>query len=320
VSELEKDIARSAAALLASLSDEQRAVVAGSLDDPDLREWTYLPGDRPGLSFEHLTPEQRRCAEDLVVASHGELGADLALGVVATERIRRQLATGKDDVGGDRYWLRVWGDPDGDRPWGWRVNGHHLGVHVVVVGGAVTITPHFIGAEPARVPSGPAEGKRLMGPEEDLARELLAALDADQRAVAVVADVAPHDILTRFDPVADPDRLPAGLARDDMTGDQRAALDTLVLRYLDRAPRAYARACLDELQSPGAGRIGFAWAGPVDHYDGHYYCVRTPTFLIEYDNTQDDANHAHSVWRHLRHDFGHDPLQQHYAAQHRPSG
>ena len=75
--------------------------------------------------------------------------------MVATERIRRQLATGKDDVGGDRYWLRVLGDPDGDQPWGWRVNGHHLGVHVVVTEDAVTFTPHFIGAEPAGSPPVP---------------------------------------------------------------------------------------------------------------------------------------------------------------------
>ena len=155
MNELRDDIARRASALLGSLTGEQRGLVAGSLDDPDRREWTYLPGDRPGLSIEHLTDEQRRRAEELIVAAHSDVGATLALGVVATERIRRQLATGKDDVGGDRYWLRVWGDPDGDQPWGWRVNGHHLGVHVVVTEDAVTFTPHFIGAEPARVPSGP---------------------------------------------------------------------------------------------------------------------------------------------------------------------
>jgi hypothetical protein len=318
VNELRDDIARRASALLGSLTGEQRGLVAGSLDDPDRRAWTYLPGDRPGLSLEHLTDEQRRRAEELIAAAHSDTGAALALGVVDTERIRRQLATGQADVGGDRYWLRIWGDPDGDRPWGWRVNGHHLGVHVVVTADAVTFTPHFIGAEPARVPSGPAEGQRLMGPEEDLARELLATLDDERLGVAVTDDVAPDDILTRADPVADPELLPSGLARDDMSGRQREALDRLVGRYLDRAPRDYARACWAEVTEPGSGPVTFAWAGPVDHYDGHYYCVRTPTFLIEYDNTQDDANHAHSVWRHLRDDWGLDPLRQHYAGQHRP--
>ncbi|MGH3361639.1 MAG: DUF3500 domain-containing protein, partial [Nocardioides sp.] len=156
-------------------------------------------------------------------------------------------------------------------------------------------------------------------PEEDLARELLVSLDADQRALAVTADTAPDDILTRADLVADPDLLPDGLERNAMSGGQRSVLDRLVRRYLDRAPAAYADACWQEMQAPGAGPVTFAWAGPLDVGAGHYYCIRTPTFLVEYDNTQDDANHAHSVWRHLHDDWGADPLRAHYATAHPPA-
>ncbi|MGH3362432.1 MAG: DUF3500 domain-containing protein, partial [Nocardioides sp.] len=157
-------LTRLALRLVDALDPEQREAVRGSLDDSDRRRWTYLPGDRPGLSLEHLSPQQRRHVDDLLVATHGELGANLAVGAVEIERVRRRLATGTDDIGGDRYWIRVLGDPAGGEPWGWQINGHHLGMHAVLVGDTVTLTPHFVGAEPARVPTGPEEGRRLLGP------------------------------------------------------------------------------------------------------------------------------------------------------------
>lgn len=314
------ELGRRANALIESLDGEQRAALRGSIDDPRRREWTYLPGDRRGLSLEQLSATQRRLVEHLVVGTLGEAGGALALGVIGNERVRRQLAASTDDVGGDRYWVRILDDPSGAEPWGWQINGHHLAVHAVVVGDVVTITPHFIGAEPARVPSGPQRGRRLLDAEEDHARDLLAALDDGQRTIAVVSDVAPDDILTRADPVADPGLLPTGLAREDMTGSQQAVLDRLLRRYLDRAPTRYAQACWQEATGPGAGSITFSWAGPLTLGAGHYYCIKTPTFLIEYDNTQDNANHAHSVWRHLLHDWGADPLREHYARDHSRAG
>jgi hypothetical protein len=304
-----------ARALLASVDPEQARALGESLHDPRLREWTYLPGDRPGLSLSDMSPDQRESALALLESAHGPLGAELAMGAVQVERIRRELVTGAP-IDADRYWFRVLGDPGTGEPWGWRVNGHHLAVHVVVAGDRTSITPHFIGAEPAEIPSGPDAGRRLLGPEEDLARELLTSLDADQRGAAVFSATPRDDILTRADPVADPSRLPEGLRYGDLTEPQRTGLRRLVRRYLDRAPAAYAEQCWAEALEAGVDRIGFAWAGGADRGARHYYCVTAPNFLIEYDNTQDGGNHAHSVWRHLRHDFGADLLRLHYAAGH----
>jgi len=310
------EAARCARALLDCLNDEQQGLVRGDLSDPRLREWTYLPGDRPGLPLEHVTAQQHALALDLLRLAHSPAGGDLAIGAVEIERVRRELATGSPPDG-DRYWLRVLGDPDGQEPWGWRINGHHLAVHVVVTAAAgASLTPHFIGSEPARVPSGPQAGRRILGPEEDDARALAAGLDPEQRALGICSDVAPDDILTRYDPVADPSRLPQGITRDLLGSDQQRILDRLVRRYLDRAPRPYADRCWREAEAAGLERIRFAWAGPTEARRGHYYCVLTPDFLIEYDNTQDGANHAHSVWRHLRDDWGMDLLRQHYASHH----
>ena len=309
------DSARCARALLDSLDDQQRAHARGDLTDPQLREWTYLPGDRPGLPLEHVTAQQHALALELLRLAHSPAGGDLAVGAVEIERVRRELATGAHPSG-DRYWLRILGDPDGDEPWGWRINGHHLAVHVVVTAVGASLTPHFIGSEPARVPSGPQRGRRLLGPEEDLARALASGLDPEQRTLGICADTAPNDILTRYDPVADPSRLPQGITRDLLLPDQQQILDRLVRRYLDRAPGPYAERCWRDAEAAGLERIRFAWAGPTEPGRGHYYCVLAPEFLIEYDNTQDDANHAHSVWRHLLDDWGADLLRQHYASHH----
>jgi hypothetical protein len=303
--------ARCASALLRSLSDSERALAAGSLDDPHLTEWTYLPGNRPGLPVEGLGSAQHDLVMELLRSAHSAEGADLAVGAVEVERVRRELATGSPPDG-DRYWVRVLGDPDGERPWGWRINGHHLAVHVIVVGDTFTVTPHFLGSEPAQVPS----GDRLLGLEEDLARELASGLDPDQRMLGIASDRAPHDILTRHDPVADPTLLPEGIGRDQLRPDQRDLLDRLIRRYLERAPKDYADYCWAEALEAGDAHIRFAWAGPTERGEGHYYCVSAPDFLIEYDNTQDNANHAHSVWRHLRDDWGVDLLRAHYASRH----
>ncbi|NGO74662.1 DUF3500 domain-containing protein [Streptomyces sp. YC504] len=283
------------------------------LDAPELREWTYLPGSRPGLSTEGLDGVQREAVDAVLAAAHGALGAELALGAIEVERHRRVLVGA---TGPDRYWLRLLGDPDGDGPWGWRMNGHHLAVHVLVAAGGIRVTPHFIGSEPARIADGPHAGRRLLGPEEDLARDLVTGLDRARRTEAVFSATPPDDILTRDDPFADPGVLPAGLSYGAMTDPQQQLLEHLVRRYFDRAPAAYAQARWSEVQARGLEALSFAWAGGTAPGEQHYYCVRSPDFLIEYDNTQDNGNHAHSVWRHLRHDWGIDLLRTHYTDQH----
>lgn len=303
-------------ALLSVLEPEQVSELRAGparLDAPELREWTYLPGPRPGLSTEGLGGRQREAVDALLAAAHSAPGAALARGAIEVERHRRAMVGA---TGADRYWVRLLGDPDGDGPWGWRMNGHHLAVHVLITAAGIRVTPHFIGAEPARIADGPQAGRRLLGPEEDLARDLVTDLDVGRGARAVFAAAPPDDILTRADPFADPDLLPAGLPYGAMTPGQQRLLERLVRRYVDRAPAEYARECWSDMVARGLDALSFAWAGGRAPGDRHYYCVRAPDLLIEYDNTQDDGNHAHSVWRHVRHDWGADLLRAHYTQQH----
>ncbi len=303
--------------LLRSLSPEQRELLQAAFDTPDHQEWTYLPGERPGLPLSALTPAQQQLALRLIALGCSERGLADALGVLDSEVILRGIpalpesGNWEGTVLGGRYYLRILGDPAGFEPWAWRLNGHHLAIHLTLVDGAISFTPSFIGANPAVAPS----GRRFLAGEGDLGFQLLHALDDSQRAVAVVSPDAPDDILTRHDPVADPSLLHRGLAYGDMTADQRQILSLLVGQYVSRAAGPIGLQTWQDLTEQGIENLTFAWAGETTPGLGHrhYYSLAAPTFLAEYDNTQDNANHIHSVWRSHRSDWGTDLLAAHYA-------
>ncbi|HEX6231660.1 MAG TPA: DUF3500 domain-containing protein, partial [Jiangellaceae bacterium] len=207
------------------------------------------------------------------------------------------------------------GEPAGEQPWAWKVGGHHLAVHLTIVGEQVAGAPMFFGANPAAVPDGqPHAGLRTLPEDEDLGRALVTGLPEHLRAMAVTGPLAPNDILTRHDPVANVNLIPPGLAYADMDGGQQELLVRLVRHYLDRALPEVAGATWAGIEGAGLEHASFRWAGPVEPGRGHYYAVLGPTFLLEYDNTQNNANHIHTVWRDLRSDWGEDLLAAHHAA------
>lgn len=223
-------MARAAEAFLASLEPEQRAAVTAPYDVADHRSWTYLPGPRPGLMLADMTEAQQTRALELLDTGCGPTGARTARAIIELDAILR----GEAKRG--HYWLRILGEPSAVTPWAWRINGHHLGLHLTVVGDGVAVTPNFFGAQPATVLDGPHRGLRTLPGEEKLARALLSSLDPEQRRVAIAAPVAPPDILTRSDPVADPGALTGGLEHARMYGEQRHLLRELIGVYVDRAP------------------------------------------------------------------------------------
>jgi hypothetical protein len=317
VSGIARQMSAAAKALLASLSAEQRAAATTSFDAPDHRVWTYLPGPRAGLALAEMTSDQQALALALLETGCSVDGARTARAIIELDKIRRELGGRVVEPGDHRFWVRILGEVSDGAPWAWRINGHHLAIHVTVVGDLIAVTPNFFGSEPAVVPHGPHQGLRTLPDEEELARALLASLDPAQRGVAIASEIAPHDILTRDDPVADPSVLLAGLTYAEMSHEQRELLQRLVRCYFDRAPLDHAAACWQQAVDAGLDAIRFSWAGSDTRGRGHYYAVAGPTFLLEYDNTQDDANHIHSVWRELRNDWGEDLLSAHYATGHR---
>lgn len=314
-------MADAALAFVESLDAGQRSEACAPFDAPDRREFTYLPGPRPGLALVDMTGPQRQRAMELLATGVSGRGLSTARAIMQLEEILAEIERSTGSSGWRRrnpehYWFRVLGSPGAVEPWAWKVGGHHLAVHMTVVGGDIAGTPQFFGANPAQVPEGHADaGLRTLPEEEDLGRALVTGLAPEHRDIAVVSDTAPDDILTRRDPVADAGRIPSGLLAADMDGEHRDLLERLIRQYLERVIPEVSGAAWAEIKAAGVERISFRWAGSMTPGPGHghYYAVLGPTFLLEYDNTQSNANHVHTVWRDLRHDWGDDLLAQHYA-------
>jgi hypothetical protein len=315
--QLARAMRQAALDLLDCLDAEQRRAVTGRFEPEEWLTWTYLPGERPGLLMGQLTPSQRGRAFDLLHTAYSRRGlSDLQM-VLRTEEIRRELSRSDATPAphlDPPYWLRILGTPSAE-PWTWRISGHHLLAQATLVGDHVRGTPQFFGAQPAEVGSGPHRGFQSLPREQDLARQLVLVLEDDQRRLAVASPVAPDDIVSRQDPAVV--NFPTvGLPRSSMDRRQGDLLEALVRQYLDRSPSALADQAWSAIVDAGWPEVRFSWSGALERGAGHYYAVTGPTFVVEYDNTQESGNHIHSVWRDRRRDFGGDLLARHYAAQH----
>jgi hypothetical protein len=172
-----------------------------------------------------------------------------------------------------------------------------------------------MGTNPAEVRQGPRAGLRTLGTEEDLGRELVHALTAEQRTLAVIDAKAPEEIITSDARKADVGEA-KGIAFGKLSAPTRELAMRLVREYVQRVRPEVADSDLAKIQKAGIDRIRFAWAGGLEKGQKHYYRVQGPTFLLEYDNTQNDGNHVHAVWRDFANDFGLDVLREHYHEGH----
>jgi hypothetical protein len=312
-------------AWLDGLDDAQRARATFPFDSAERFVWAYTPEPaREGLPIEAMTPDQQAAASAIVAAAASpraaaEIGAIIGLEAVLGELERTGGVASWRRRDSARYWHAVFGVPGSSAPWSWRIGGHHVAVQVTIADGAVIgATPSFLGANPARVPSGPRAGFRALPGEDDLVRATLAALAPAERAAAIVADEAPTDILTGARRHADVRSVPIGVRHADLGAAGRIALERLIRHVLGRSPDDVAAAAWSRTVAPDLGDVSFAWAGRPGQ--GHYAAVCGPAFVIEIDNTQDDANHVHAVWRELANDWGEDLLGRHLAAAHAPTG
>jgi uncharacterized protein DUF3500 len=316
-------IADAAAGWLAMLERRQRARATFAFDDTERFAWDYRPGTRAGLSLVDMTRSQRDAAQAILTAALSERGASEVRSIISLETVLGQLEqqSGRGNWmrrDPELYWFAVFGDPGGDAPWAWRVGGHHVAVQSTLADGRVVgAAPSFLGANPATVPHGPSAGHRAIDGEETLARALLMSLSDVERQVAVVDPVAPPDILSGIGRRADLREVPVGIRHDQLAEGGQQGLERLIRHYLDRAAEDVADAEWERLREVGLDTVTFAWAGPVEPGRGHYYAIRGPSLLIEYDNTQNGANHIHAVWRDPTNDWGEDLLGSHYRASHK---
>jgi hypothetical protein len=314
-------IAESVLGWLDILDPAQRAKAAYPFGSSERFTWDYRPGTRQGLSLAAMTEEQRTAAWAIVDAALSVRGAGEVRAITALEPILGELERQSRRAGIRRdpelYWFTVFGDPAGSSSWSWRLGGHHVAIQVTFADGRlIGAAPSFLGANPATVPGGPFAGHRAIDGEETLARALLATLSPEQRRLAVVDAAAPPDIRSGNGRRAALGEVPAGIAIRDLDERQRGGLERLIRQYLDRANPAIAEVEWGRIRAADLAPITFAWAGPDEPGRGHYYAIRGPRLLIEYDNTQDGANHIHSVWRDPTNDWGEDLLGEHYRASH----
>jgi hypothetical protein len=317
-SETAQRMAEAATTFLAALTPEQRQRATFAVDHEERLNWHYIPRPRQGLPLKEMDASQQQLAYALLSSGLSQRGFAKAMSIMSLEKVLGELEgpLGRHRRDPELYYVTIFGTPSDERPWGWRVEGHHVSVNVLVVEGRrIAPTPNFLGANPARVPQGSLAGLRILAAEEDLARRLLAALDEDQRRRALLAPEAPPDIITRAERHVHLDA-PAGLAAAEMRPEQRQTLMALVQEYVSRMPRDVADTRMNLLEKEGTAYIHFAWAGPLEPGRPHYYRLHGPSFLAEYDNTQNNANHIHTVWRDLQRDWGEDLLAGHYARSH----
>ena len=318
---------RSAAAMsgaakqwLDGLTPEQRGRAVFAFDSEERQRWHFIPNEmfpRNGVTFKEMSEPQRSAATALIKTGLSARGYLTATAIMELENVLVVLEGPQRRFPRDHemYRVTVFGTPGDKNAWGWRLEGHHLSVRFDVVGGGMTASsPAFFGSNPAEVREGPQKGTRVLAAEEDSARALLDLLDPAQRTAAIVQADAPTDIVTMILPTVEP-LSPAGLKVTAMTKPQREALMRVIDVYTGKVAPDVAAERMARIEKAGVDNITFAWAGAVERGQKHYYRVQGPTFLIEYDNTQNDGNHIHSVWRDFNGDFGRDLLREHLKGQ-----
>lgn len=308
------EMAAAANTFLESLQPGQAEKASFKLKDDERQNWHFIPKARKGLPIKEMTEEQRPLAMKLLRSGLSDHGYRKATTVISLETILRELEGPNSRMTRDPelYYLSIFGKPDAKGTWGWRVEGHHLSVNFTIVNGQyVAGTPSFFGSNPAEVRQGPHKGTRALADEEDTGRQLVKTLTAQQREQAIFDKTAPKDIFTMAERRVQPLEQ-KGIAAAKLDGEQKATLLRLIQAYLGRNRPDLAREDLRKIQEAGVDKIYFAWAGATEKGQGHYYRVQGPTFLLEYDNTQNNANHIHAVWRDFENDFGEDLLKKHY--------
>jgi hypothetical protein len=301
-------MAEAAKEFLAKLSPEQRAQATFRYNDPERLNWHYIPKPRKGIPLKALDPATRTLARAFIATGLSKQGYEQAVNVMSLEDVLYLLET--DDWAARRlrrdplnYYVSVFGTPGDQGEWGWRLEGHHISLNFSIRDGRVVAsTPEFFGANPAQLEAGPGRTLRPLGQLEDIAREIVRTCNAEQMKVILVGKKAPNDVWStnQLQPILTPD---VGLLASEMSKDQQTLLRHLLGEYLNEAPTDIRAEREAQLEAPGFDKIRLGWWGSLNRNEKHAYRLQGPTFLVEYNNTQNNANHVHSVWRSMAGDL-----------------
>ncbi|WP_254412008.1 DUF3500 domain-containing protein [Dyadobacter diqingensis] len=287
-------------------------------------DWNYVPRARKGLTLKNMNADQQAKAFEMVRIVLSAGGYQKTREIIDLENVLRVIENkSANDTYRDpeNYAFLIFGKPGEKEPWGWRLEGHHISLHFTVAGDEITFTPGFFGSNPGIVLADvPQKGKRILKDEQDVAFELLHSFSAAQQKTIILSEKAPWEILSSNKRSKLVKLKPEGIAMKDMTPAQKKLFQKLIAVYLDRYHVTLKNQQMNKLKGTGLDGIHFAWMGKTDPEikdgAGYYYRIQGPTILIELDNTQNNANHIHTVVRDLTNDFGEDLLRAHYEKMH----
>ncbi len=321
-----KEALISAQAFLKTLDNEKLSKAFLPYETEERRNWFFVPIERKGLPLMDMNESQRDAALKLIKASVSESAGKTTLSIMQLEVILKQieklpLESNRRHPG--KFYFSIFGTPDAQKLWGWRIEGHHISLNFSSENGKIISgTPLFLGSNPAIVPEGyPEAGKQLIKQEEILGLDLLHSFTEEQLKKVIISDKSPTEILSSNSAhVLRADSLKTGISFTEMTKNQQQKLVGLISFYVERYPFGFANEFMQKIEKAGLNKLIFTWMGAKEAKignGGHYYRIQNPVLFIEYDNTQNNANHVHTVIRDLTNDFGEDMLRKHYEQEHK---
>lgn len=315
----QNDLSQKANRFLAELPGPLKEKAQYKFKDEERFNWHFVPKSRNGVSFREFNAAQREAALDLLKASLSAQGYQKATAIMELENVLREVeGRGADDKYRDpkNYYLTIFGTPGNTEPWGWRFEGHHIALNFSSISNRIeSSTPSFFGSNPGVVRSGPERGKQILKEETELGFALVNSFDADKLKVVLISDAALPEIVSSNSRKAS-QLTPAGLSYSSMNDQQKALFIKLLEVYVKNYELGFSNKLMEKIKKAGIDKLTFAWAGSLKPGAGHYYRIQGPMLLIELDNTQNNANHVHSVVRDLTNDFGEDILREHYEKEH----
>lgn len=321
--------------LIRTLTPEQKAKAMIPLKDAKREKWAFVPdkfvdGGRLGLPMKEMNAQQQILTHAIPAAALSNRGYIQAMSVMALEKILHDMENKNPIRDSELYYITIFGKPDPKGTWGWRFEGHHMSIHVTVVDGhKFSVTPSFIGTNPAKLKDGPWKGVEVLDWEEQAALRLVNSLDDDQFDKALIKLDAPlmrdgkklnpvKEILTHQESSADRNLFKfRGIGWSDLKEDQQKFLLRLTNLYFNRFQQQVLKGTRYKGSFKDGSKLSFAWIGGKKRGEQHYYRIMTDQFVIEFVNAQNNANHVHAVWREFDGDFGKDLLGEHFKNHHK---
>ena len=299
---------------LKSLDQDQKAKAQMPFDDLSRNDWHFFPGEmwpREGIQIQELNGEQKELLHKLLQHFLSKTGYNKTMKIIDLEKVLAEIENNSTFRNPEKYYIAFYGHPERDSLWAWSFEGHHISLNFTVLNEQISIAPRFFGANPAIIKEGKRKGERTLVNEEDKGLGLINSLSMEQKKQAVFQKTSFKEIVTSVaSEVAPLD--PVGIPMKELDQSQQMMLLDLIDEYLSTMPEPLAEKRSNNLKEEEMEEIRFGWAGATELGKPHYYRIQGKTFLVEFDNTQNNANHIHTVWRDFDGDFGRDLIKEHY--------